>query len=833
MSGLSEEQLAVLTALGLALDVEAPHLARNPETLWQQLYNRLRWADGHTGAILEPEARRRTTPPTAPWMRLEHAPRESHALLKTLAGHNSRIQACLISPDQAYIASASDDCTVQLWDSLTGRALRALVGHTSMVTACDVSANGRYIVSGDAHGILRMWDPTTGRQLRVIHEQTRGQGARSVLDFRGDEVIRDCVFSPDGAWILSNSERTLRISDAETGAEIRTFIGHEAGIGGCAVMPGGAFIVSVDGDYTAIVWDTSTGRALLKWSVGADLITIPNVVDRQRVCVSPSGSFVAFGLPFVHRVIVWEPPTGRMRPLVHEHTVESCAVSPDDAYVVTGDSEGTLRFWELATGTEILAIPAHAGGILGCAVSPDASFVVSASRDGTLRMWDTGLQAPSQQIASDHGLSSMDDADQRNRLRQSAPSSRPDSVEALLRLPDLSSPFSRWNQEIQWCAVNPDSRYILTWKPTALERWDMDTGAVVAEFGPFASPHLQPALSPDGAYVITSPGLPHQWPPGRPLHVMAWDPQTGQVLRTVSVQSDRLAGLENGRLRVAISPAADYVVIDTPESMLAIIDALTGAEIRTLLGHFNPTRDLSLGEVDDPENIQSVVKSIGNATQATITAIAISPNGALLVSASWDGTLRVWDVATGEELRRLEEAAWVMDCAVSPDGSFVVSASWDGNLRLWDLRNGDLLAIFDGHAENVIRCAISPDGDYVVSIAADHTMRLWKASAAGATRAPVATIPFSGKPSCIAVHPWRPWVAVGNAIGELTMMDLIGVTYGSIVVTARWRDGRRMIRCPKCWMHHSVAEHQLGFETTCPSRGCALRLRVNGFVLRE
>jgi len=78
-----------------------------------------------------------------------------------------------------------------------------------------------------------------------------------------------------------------------------------------------------------------------------------------------------------------------------------------------------------------------------------------------------------------------------------------------------------------------------------------------------------------------------------------------------------------------------------------------------------------------------------------VNGCAFSPDGQLIVSASWDRTLKVWDALTGEMLRTLEgHSAYVRGCAFSPDGQLIVSASWDRTLKVWDALTGQTLATF-------------------------------------------------------------------------------------------------------------------------------------------
>ena len=72
----------------------------------------------------------------------------------------------------------------------------------------------------------------------------------------------------------------------------------------------------------------------------------------------------------------------------HKSGVRSCAVSPDGKWIVSASDDGTLRLWDVQTGTERLILRGHINWVRGCAVSPAGDWIVSASDDGTLKLWD-------------------------------------------------------------------------------------------------------------------------------------------------------------------------------------------------------------------------------------------------------------------------------------------------------------------------------------------------------------------------------------------------------------------------------------------------------------
>jgi WD40 repeat protein len=120
---------------------------------------------------------------------------------------------------------------------------------------------------------------------------------------------------------------------------------------------------------------------------------------------------------------------------------------------------------------------------------------------------------------------------------------------------------------------------------------------------------------------------------------------------------------------------------------------------------------------------------------AAVSALAFAPDGKDLAAASDDGTVILWRVADGTEVRRFEgHRGRVSALAFAPDGKTLVSGSEDGPLFVWDVAGGKRLHVLEGHDEWVLGLAFSPDGKTLASCAYDRTVRLWDAATGKALR---------------------------------------------------------------------------------------------------
>ncbi|MEK6289226.1 MAG: DUF4062 domain-containing protein [Acidobacteriota bacterium] len=127
--------------------------------------------------------------------------------------------------------------------------LMTLEGHTSFVVGCAFSPDGSRVVSASWDNTLKVWDAQTGAELATLAGHTFWVDA--------------CAFSPDGSRIVSaSSDNTLKLWDAKTGAELATLKGHTDSVEAYAFSPDGNRIVSASKDDTLKLWDAKTGAEL-------------------------------------------------------------------------------------------------------------------------------------------------------------------------------------------------------------------------------------------------------------------------------------------------------------------------------------------------------------------------------------------------------------------------------------------------------------------------------------------------------------------------------------------------------------------------------------------
>jgi WD40 repeat protein len=132
-------------------------------------------------------------------------------------------------------------------------------------------------------------------------------------------------------------------------------------------------------------------------------------------------------------------------------------------------------------------------------------------------------------------------------------------------------------------------------------------------------------------------------------------------------------------------------------------------------------------------------------------AITLSPDGQTVLTGSYDGTARLWDLATGEPLQVLTgHSEHVVCVAWSPDSGRVATGSWDGTARIWNPATGECVAVLKGHSGWVSSVAWSPDGVHLATGSHDNTAGVWEVATGRLMRQ------LAGHADWVRSAEWRP-----------------------------------------------------------------------------
>lgn len=647
-----------------------------------------------------------------------------------LQGHTGVVNAVAVSQDGRWVASASQDQSVRVWDSKTG-VERRLNGHTDNVTSLTFSKQGR-LASGSHDRSVRLWD-------------LDGKGPNQVL--QGHEgPVRHVSFSEDGLRLVSSSEdRTVRVWTLATEqAEVLYVDDVDRGVA-AYFLPGGDFLLSGGHGQGAVVWDLRQGTRQVLTGYDGEVKAVACAPVGRKVAVADAGG----------RISVHDLDAGTVRRFVaHEDVVTQLVFSSDGHKLASAGLDRTVWLWDMRTDAH-RSFSGHEERISELAFSPDSSRLLSASWDRTVRVWDLSFGVHQvlrghQAAVSSLGLS----ADGRTL----ASGAWDKTVRIWELAPVRAKKLVGHTIGVHGLDFSPDATQIASGgHDNQLRLWDLQSGTSTVFAG--HEDHIYRVFfAPDGRHLASS---------SDDQTVRLWDTQDGssRVLR------GHTADVEE----IAFSPDGSKLASAAEDNMVRLWD-VRSPDSRVLKGHeghvtavaFSPDGKFLVSSSRD--HTVRVWPVIGSGTRVLrghsdiVWSVAVAPDGREVLSASADGTVRRFDIDSGRVLatfdvaqarivrysndgrffavgtlgpevwlcrrshsicdRLVGHSAMTRDLAFSPDSRGLVTGSADHTVRVWDVETRES-RVLRGHESAIFDVAISRDGLWVASASADTTVRVW------------------------------------------------------------------------------------------------------------
>ncbi|KAF4335275.1 WD repeat-containing protein [Fusarium beomiforme] len=291
------------------------------------------------------------TPPPEPF-------KPNYRARLVLHGHTKPVSQVRISPNGKFIASASADATVKIWDATTGEHMDTLVGHMAGVSCLAWTTDSNTIASGSDDKAIRLWDRVTGRPKTTARKSVAGQ---EMAPLKGHHNYIHCLaFSPKGNILASGSyDEAVFLWDVRAGRLMRSLPAHSDPVSGIDFCRDGTLVVSCSTDGLIRIWDTSTGQCL-RTLVHEDNPAVANV------CFSPNGRFVlAFNLDNCIRL--WDYVSGTVKKTYQGHINEKFAVGgcfgvlDGAAFIASASEDGSIVMWDVVSKTILQRVEGHNG----------------------------------------------------------------------------------------------------------------------------------------------------------------------------------------------------------------------------------------------------------------------------------------------------------------------------------------------------------------------------------------------------------------------------------------------------------------------------------------
>lgn len=427
-----------------------------------------------------------------------------------------------------------------------------------------------------------------------------------------------------------------------------------------------------------------------------------------------------------------------------QHTQPFClvAVSPKGNLVATAwavfhddglkDYGKDVTLWDFATGARLASLAGHNAAIEMLRFSPDGNYLASASTDGTARIWDVGTKA------CRHTLTGHADP-------------------------------------IHGLAFSPNGRRLATVSDKMVRLWDTDTGKPTLTFDKHTKPARHAAFTPDGKKVVSCgyDGTIRVWAAdsGEELKVLRGMPNPNIYRLALNKDGSRVAAfslqnpiaavwnLASGEKELTLNTKSTWMrdlAWCPDDSWIAVsgsnggqsslpmpvrrFDPKTGAELTPLTGHsgaifgisFSPNGKLLVGGGYDRRLHLWDVQTGKDTTPpfeghiGPTNCVAFSPGeGDYLATGGEDGSICLWETATGKLRHTLAAQLDVRQVAFSPDGATLAAISRKGILSLWQVASGKLRLAIDAHSGDGHTLDFSPDGKLLATAGFDQNVKFW------------------------------------------------------------------------------------------------------------
>ncbi|KIJ61673.1 hypothetical protein HYDPIDRAFT_115456, partial [Hydnomerulius pinastri MD-312] len=484
---------------------------------------------------------------------------------------------------------------------------------------------------------------------------------------------------------------------------------------------------------------------------------------------------------------IWDSQSGRMLLdlIGHTNTIRALSFSHNGTQLASGSSDHTIRIWNISSG-ETIGEPWEADSdyVFTVAYSPDDKVIATAGLDGVVRIWDAATREEVVEI-TDHpaAVRCVRFSPDGSQLASACNDHNVRIYDARTGAPVLG-PLEGHTDLLNAIAYCPDGTRIASCSDDCTIRvWDSVTGKMV--LGPLEGHTDWVACveySPDGKTLLSG---------SHDTTMRLWDSFTGKLIagplrrhycavRGLNYSPDGarfVSGAEDGTVRVWDASTREVIL-----PLLTEVDIHDYQITGPFAGHTNyitdaayfpdgkhavsASYDKSIRQWD--LRTGALVKELLRCHGSEIYSLSISFDGKRLASAAY-GSIRVWDCVKWEVILDLSgHSEWVHCVRFSPDAKLLASAGYGGEVFLWDSETGEKLRSMMGHDSTlaVWAVAFSPDGRKLASCSQDATLRVWDVHTAEMIAGP-----FEIESCCLVFSPDGRTIATGSSNSSLVVLD--------------------------------------------------------------
>ena len=586
------------------------------------------------------------------------------------------------TPDQRLMAVAGFDAVVRLFDPSTGVLLKEIATGQIEVNGASFSPDAKELATAGDDGTIRFWNLDTGMERLKLNSQHR--------------KAYQLVYTPDGKQLIScGDDAVIQIFDCRTGEAVSTLTGHQSDVQCMLLANNGRTLVSAGNDDTARLWNLDTKQQIGQFTALGDVDTIIYLSDRQLLIAGDaSGS--------IHTVDMQQSRT--ISTTKHLDKIGAIALHPKGELLAAGDASGQIRLRRLSSNgvlsdDEFTPWHAHEKLVYGLVWSADGSKLISTGMDGRVVSWSLAAMESVGQNEIDLRCS--------RRLCLI-----PNSTSFLVRTEDQH--LMRWDWKSRKKVSESKSELL----------FHIATSSDATMFAALIKQPL--ATVTEGIRIYALPGVPErpldeqpiaEWrtpgdlsnprisPDGKSIAVSHWHQKIAgeEADHTIWILTLPDATQSQKRADDVLPQFKTLERIPVPFAQDSAFspDGKTIALVtRTGLVHWDLQKKRVLWEVPN----------------STMTRATFTPDGSLVAVAGQDRTIQLLNTKDGSvRFKSTDHRGPIGALAFSPDNRLLVSATKDGTIKIWHVATGQELMEFPYPGTDVLQVGFTGDGKHLIA----------------------------------------------------------------------------------------------------------------------
>ncbi|KAK3274479.1 hypothetical protein CYMTET_17331 [Cymbomonas tetramitiformis] len=550
------------------------------------------------------------------------------SVLSNFFGHKDNVRSCALSADGYFAVSGGKDCSTIVWYAASGEIRYRLMGHGDMVTQVDYSADGAYVLSASADRSTKLWDAEEGTLISTLEGHSW--------------VVSCCKFSPNGKLMATGSwDKTVKVWTMENATKYPVPKGH-----------------------------------VLEYQKPKAILTLKGHSQEVRACQFSRDSTLLASASNDASIKIWDVATGEWKYslLGHVDAVTSLDFSHDGRWMASASLDRSIKIWSLETWREQYMLSGHSIHDDGCqCVYSELGIATPRGDHGSEKARGERMRAGTKEAMGARLV-----ADKRRPGR--AAGHNFDVVTTHLKpLPEFTN-----LEELDQEKDDQDSNLAQAMYTSVMSTFQGPAKRMAAsEKGGSSASDKENDGNPDvdeQRFSLSSSRMARR----RRANERSRSPSPASGRRSQSPAGGRRSRSPAGAQRGRASPRTESPALSSRES------ALGGDELRA-------SANSNMSSSGKQHHKAEVCSAVGNGTcplkghSTPVTHITFSNDSKMLMSTSGafgfsDNTLKAWDFISGNCMYTLSgHYKTVSCCSFNFDSKKVLSASWDSTLRMWDI----------------------------------------------------------------------------------------------------------------------------------------------------